>query len=150
MLKNSFIIIHRESAQALMACILAILLFSGCARKIYIPTESRNIIRDTIRLAEARVDSVTIRDSIVTEVRGDTVTREVWRWRMKTRVRHDTVVRILRDSVAHKEKAVEQIPQPKPSLARRISARIAVLLLAAFVAILALCALKSFSSRRRG
>ena len=61
----------------------------GCTRHVYVPVE--RVIHDTLRQINATIDSVTSRDSIYLDSRGDTVFKEVYRWRTRTKVRVDTV-----------------------------------------------------------
>lgn len=81
---------------------LAILLASticSCSKKVYVPVE-RTVVR-TDSVAVHRADSLTrllhtrdtlvIRDSITTTVRGDTVYKEAWRIRDRVSVMRDTL-----------------------------------------------------------
>lgn len=72
----------------------------GCARKVYVPVEHTEVRTDTVVRLRWRTDSVVVRDSVSTEMRGDTVvlTRVRDRWRSREvrdtlwRTRCDTVV----------------------------------------------------------
>ncbi len=74
-------------------------LLPSCSRRIYVPVESVREVHDTVRIDTAsrradiiiRRDSVIVRDSIAVVINGDTVVREVWRWRERVREVHDTV-----------------------------------------------------------
>lgn len=70
----------------------------GCTRKIYVPYE--RAVTDSLRVNAIRVDTVVDRDSIFIGMRGDTVVREVYRLRTRSRLRVDTVERIRVDTVA--------------------------------------------------
>ena len=70
---------------------------TGCVRKIYIPTE--RLAHDTVMRTRLTVDTIMARDSIVLEQRGDTVVREVYRWRTRTHTRHDTIYQSRVDSI---------------------------------------------------
>lgn len=72
-------------------------LAAGCARQIYVPVE--RCVRDTIRELRIKTDSVRERDSIHIASRGDTVIKEVYRWRSRTRTRTDTVYKTRVDSI---------------------------------------------------
>lgn len=75
---------------------LAGALFAGCSPRISeVVTERVELRHDTIRLESQRRDSILVRDSIVMSIRGDTLTREVWRWRERVRTRCDTVLKIV-------------------------------------------------------
>ena len=69
----------------------------GCTREVYLPVESVRI--DTLYNSRERIDSVVDRDSIYFAVKGDTVVREVYRLRTRTRSRVDTVYRVKSDTV---------------------------------------------------
>lgn len=69
----------------------------GCTRHIYVPVERH--VRDTIRELHTRVDSIYNCDSIYVAQRGDTVLKEVYRWRERIRTRVDTIYRNRVDSV---------------------------------------------------
>jgi len=78
---------------------VALLLLPSCSRRIYVPVESVREVHDTVRIDTAsrradiiiRRDSVIVRDSVAVIINGDTVVREVWRWRERVREVHDTV-----------------------------------------------------------
>lgn len=70
----------------------------GCTRHVYVPVESHST--DTLINIRERVDSILERDSVYVEVRGDTLIREVWRWRTKNKLRTDTLYRTRVDTVA--------------------------------------------------
>lgn len=75
------------------------LLICACSKKVYVPVE-RTVVR-TDSVAVHRADSLTrllhtrdtlvIRDSITTTVRGDTVYKEAWRIRDRVSVMRDTL-----------------------------------------------------------
>lgn len=75
------------------------LLMAACSKKVYVPVE-RTVVR-TDSVAVHRADSLTrllhtrdtlvIRDSITTTVRGDTVYKEAWRIRDRVSVMRDTL-----------------------------------------------------------
>lgn len=75
------------------------LLMAACSKKVYVPVE-RTVVR-TDSVAAHRADSLTrllhtrdtlvIRDSITTTVRGDTVYKEAWRIRDRVSVMRDTL-----------------------------------------------------------
>ena len=74
-------------------------LLPSCSRRIYVPVDSVREVHDTVRIDTAsrradiiiRRDSVIVRDSVAVVINGDTVVREVWRWRERVREVHDTV-----------------------------------------------------------
>lgn len=78
--------------------LLALLLLSGCRTMQYVPVET--VRSDTLRITQTRIDSVTVRDSIYMERRGDTVYRTEWRWRDRLRLVRDTLYSVRSDSIA--------------------------------------------------
>ena len=74
-------------------------LLCGCTRKVYVPVESKALHSDTVWQTRLRVDSVTLRDSVIVLQRGDTVEITRFRDRYKVRNRVDTVYRSAVDSV---------------------------------------------------
>lgn len=74
-------------------------LLPSCSRRIYVPVESVREVHDTVRIDTTsrradiimRRDSIIVRDSVAVLINGDTVVREVWRWRERVREVHDTV-----------------------------------------------------------
>lgn len=92
----------KRTIYAALPLTLAILLASAicsCSKKVYVPVE-RTVVR-TDSVAVHRADSLTrllhtrdtlvIRDSITTTVRGDTVLKEAWRIRDRVSVMRDTL-----------------------------------------------------------
>lgn len=79
--------------------LLTFIFLTSCNRRIYIPVESIREVHDTVRIDTAsrradiviRRDSIIVRDSVAVVINGDTVVREVWRWRERIREVHDTV-----------------------------------------------------------
>ena len=79
--------------------LLIFIFLASCNRRIYVPVESVREVHDIVRLDTAsrradiiiRRDSVIVRDSVAVIINGDTVVREVWRWRERVREVHDTV-----------------------------------------------------------
>lgn len=84
---------------AIIAITLIQLSLCACSKKVYVPVE-RTVVR-TDSVAVHRADSLTrllhtrdtlvIRDSITTTVRGDTVYKEAWRIRDRVSVMRDTL-----------------------------------------------------------
>lgn len=84
-------------ARGLMAAAGAILILTACTRQVYVPVE--RTVRDSLVSLRVRSDTMLVRDSIYMDMRGDTIVREVYRWRTRTRTRTDTVYRVRRDTV---------------------------------------------------
>lgn len=102
----------------------------ACSKKVYVPTE-RVVVR-TDSVAVRRADSLTrllavrdsfvVRDSVFVFQRGDSVVKEVWRWRDRVSVVRDTVrdgkvrayARVVRDtvSVPYAVEVVKEVEKP--------------------------------------
>lgn len=80
----------------LLLCLLA----CSCSRRVYVPVERVSHHTDTVRAVSLRVDTVLDRDTVLLTMRGDTVVREVVRWRWRLSHHTDTVCRARVDSVA--------------------------------------------------
>ena len=76
------------------------LLWAGCTRRVYVPYETHASLTDSAYRAVNTSDTLIMRDSVTTFVRGDTVHRITVRDRLRTRTRSDTVVRTVRDTVS--------------------------------------------------
>ena len=70
----------------------------GCTRQVYVPVE--RCVRDTVREIREHVDTLMARDSVYVGSRGDTTVKEVYRWRLRTRTRTDTVYKTRTDTVS--------------------------------------------------
>lgn len=79
------------------AAAVALCASAACTRRIYVPVE--RVTRDSVTNLRLRADTLIERDSVYIAVSGDTVVREVYRWRTRTRTRTDTLYRTLRDTV---------------------------------------------------
>ncbi|MGN0236966.1 MAG: hypothetical protein ACI4AK_02605 [Lepagella sp.] len=79
----------------LLAGIISLTL--GCAHKVYVPVE--RVLVDTLHCVESRVDTIAWRDSIYVGARGDTIVKEVYRWRQRVHIRVDTIYRVKKDSI---------------------------------------------------
>lgn len=71
--------------------------FTFCSRKVIIPIEKS--VRDTVHEIHYRTDSIFERDSIMVEARGDTLIKEIYRWRERTRHKTDTIIKTRVDSI---------------------------------------------------
>lgn len=79
------------------AAVIALCASAACTRRIYVPVE--RVTRDSVTNLRLRADTLIERDSVYIAISGDTVVREVYRWRTRTRTRTDTLYRTLRDTV---------------------------------------------------
>lgn len=121
-----------------MGCIVL-----GCARNVYVPVETVRVVRDSVRAVRASADTLLGRDSVFVGMRGDTVVREVYRWRTRSRTLTDTVVRVRRDTVS------VVVPAPpakeaagKPGIMTRLLETLKWVCRAAFLLLLLLWATK--------
>lgn len=109
MIKNSRLVLLSTLAMLLMIAIV------GCTKKIYVPVERVSVRTDSTAIEQldslrnilSTKDSVIQRDSVVLIVKGDTVTKEVWKWRERVSIIRDTIhatqnrdyTKVLRDTV---------------------------------------------------
>lgn len=82
----------------LCALLLAVLLPS-CSRKVYVPVQNDVRHTDTLLRTNIRVDSVWLRDSVVSVQKGDTVRIERYHYRDRTKLLRDTVRETAVDTV---------------------------------------------------
>jgi hypothetical protein len=84
-----------------MMMLAAMVLLTGCKTIEYVPVET--VRTDTVKIAHIVTDSVFVEkhDSVVSYVKGDTVTIEKWHWRDRWRdkVSHDTIYKSRVDTV---------------------------------------------------
>lgn len=78
---------------------MLLILCGSCTRKIYVPVERTELRTDTLYRTLWNTDTVIDRDTVLTLVKGDTVTIDRVRWRVRVKERHDTVYRTKTDSV---------------------------------------------------
>ncbi len=90
------------SAVYLAAVTVAVALLCGCTSTKYVPVET--VKTEYVDRESARVDSVTLRDSVFVRSGGDTIWVEKWRWRDRVSRASDTVTVVKTDSV--------QVPYP--------------------------------------
>lgn len=95
-------------------------LLCGCTRRVYIPVES--VVRDSVYSNTLRIDSVMMHDSIFLDSRGDTIIKEVYRTRYRTRVLTDTIYKSRIDSVpVVSEQTFSQQPKSAKSFRQQLS-----------------------------
>lgn len=119
-------------ARTIFLLIIAIILavaFGSCHTKTIAATEVRYrtdsitlVERDTARVALHERDAIIIRDSVVVVQKGDTLTKEVWRYRDRERIIRDTVrdgrtrayTQVVRDSVRvpYAVEVVKEVSRP--------------------------------------
>lgn len=92
----------KRTIHAALLLTLAILLASAicsCSRKVYVPIERTRTVTDSVTTHRAdtlthqlhTIDTLTVRDSVVVMVRGDTIYKEAWRLRDRIRILRDTL-----------------------------------------------------------
>lgn len=94
---------------AAAAALSLTLVAGGCSRKVYVPVENVRVVRDTVVDRVWARDTLLLRDSTVTWVRGDTVRIERWHDSARASVVRDTVVRLLHDSLSNPGKAAAEV-----------------------------------------
>ena len=139
-----------------IAVATALTLATGCSRRIYVPVENTVTRTDTVKITERAAEASIVQDSIVLDMRGDTVYKEVWRVRDRLRTVAGDRQRITHDTVViQKPVAVERgsitAAERKPSLLQRIgkaAADIIILLAAIAIGIIAATRIiRRFTSR---
>lgn len=83
--------------------VAVVIIACGCTRKVYVPVDRYHIVKDSVERVRMLRDSVIMRDSIYVDMRGDTLLREVYRWRVRDRYLRDTVRQVVRDTVVVRE-----------------------------------------------
>lgn len=83
--------------------ILLAMTCGGCTKTVYVPTEHIIHKSDTVFAAKSRTDSIIDRDTVTILVRGDSVTTDRIKWRIRIKELHDTV-RLTRIDSAYIEK----------------------------------------------
>ena len=117
----------KQTIHAALLLTLA-LLMAACSKKVYVPVERVRIDSTAVYRADsltrilATRDTVIERDSVVLMVKGDSVVKEVWRWRDRVSVVRDTVrdgqtrayTRVVRDtvSVPYAVEVVKEVEKP--------------------------------------
>ena len=106
-----------------MMMVAAMVLLTGCKTIEYVQGET--VRTDTVKIAHIVTDSVFVEkhDSVVSYVKGDTVTIEKWHWRDRWRdkVSHDTVYKSRVDTVT-----VEGVPRHTEKLTKWQKTRIKI------------------------
>lgn len=87
----------RKKSVAIVLAGLVAMTGTNCTRKVYIPVEQA--VHDTIMQTGVRIDTLMARDSVIIEARGDTVFKEIYRYRRHTKTRVDTVYKTRTDTV---------------------------------------------------
>ena len=64
-----------------------------------------SVRRDTVRIETQRADSVVVRDSVFTFVKGDTVIIREWHWRESAARDYSSELRAFSDSLRHQAKS---------------------------------------------
>lgn len=104
----------------------------SCSRKVTVPVERVEVVRDTVRITARETDSRVIRDSVFLSVKGDTVVKESWRWRERERVVRDTLERIIYVN----EKMRDEVRQERAPWRKNAGWLVAGVILAAIVVVI--------------
>lgn len=77
---------------------MATIMFTlGCSRTVYVPTE--HVTHDTVYKTNHRIDTIFAKDSVFIGTRGDTVIKETFKWRLRSRLKTDTVYKFRTDTL---------------------------------------------------
>lgn len=87
-----------------IAC--AFLTMCGCSPRIKYITQ---IQHDSVYVNKVKTDSVYVKDSIFIDRSGDTVYKEVWKWRIKEVSLHDTTLVCKTDSIPYPVEVVKYV-----------------------------------------
>lgn len=90
---------NRIKLNELIYVVCLLLICCACRREIYIPVEKSILHSDTLRQTRLLHDSLHFRDSVIMQIKGDTVYKEAWRMRDRIRIVKDTVMRHHVDSI---------------------------------------------------
>lgn len=85
--------------QAVFLSLIPLISVGACTKRIYIPTERVEILRDSSLRVTATVDTLMLRDSISERFIGDSIIKEAWHTRYVTRLRRDTAIRYQHDTI---------------------------------------------------
>lgn len=98
-------------------CILGAMM-SGCSRKVYLPVEHTIYRTDTLRVAQQRIDSIFVHDSIAYVQKGDSVFITKYRDQFRYILRTDTLFESKTDSIKVSEPyPIEVVKEVKKPLA---------------------------------
>lgn len=84
----------------------AFLSMCSCAPRIQYITKVQH---DSIYIHNVKTDSVYVKDSIYIDRSGDTIFKEVWRWRVKEQFIHDTTLVCKTDSIPYPVEVVKTV-----------------------------------------
>ena len=123
--KSRTLAVRPQHAAALLAITLAVTLLWGCCRPCAgaaygspatADTTTHTIAthRDLLRDISLRVDSIHIRDSVITLIRGDTVLTDRWHTEFRDRLRTDTLVRLRTQTLWRTRTVTLRIRTPTP------------------------------------
>lgn len=135
-----------KSTLTLLTVCIAVLCFgitTSCTRRIYVPVE--RTVTDTVKMMRFRSDSIMMRDSIFLDARGDTVIKEVYRWKWRTKTRVDTVYKTRIDTVRIPTEIITD--KKKKASGNSINRRVNRFLIALVVLILGLFCIRNIFKR---
>lgn len=84
----------------------AFLSMCSCVPRIQYITKVQH---DSIYIHNVKTDSVYVKDSIYIDRSGDTIFKEVWRWRIKEQFIHDTTLVCKTDSIPYPVEVVKTV-----------------------------------------
>ncbi len=101
-----------------MMLIASVIIISSCSRTIYVPVENTVQSKDSLVRTLWKADTLTVRDSVSTFVKGDSVVVERIRWKEHLREVRDTVVKNHIDSIYIEKpvpiEVVKEVNKPLP------------------------------------
>lgn len=99
---------EKKLASIMLCAILALafLTMCSCAPRIQYVTKVQH---DSVYVTKLQYDSVYVRDSIFIDRSGDTIFKEVWRWRVKEQLIHDTTYVSKIDSIPYPVEVVKVV-----------------------------------------
>lgn len=95
-------------ASAVLIIIVAFAFLSMCACSPRIQYITK-VQHDSVYIHNVKTDSVYVKDSIFIDRSGDTIYKEVWRWRTKEQLVHDTAYVCKTDSIPYPVEVVKTV-----------------------------------------
>ena len=94
--------------------VVAVMLLTGCSKKVYVPVERVSERIDTVRVEALRIDSVVDKDTVVIAVSGDTVTKTIikWRYRAQASLLRSEEKSVARDTIPVIREVAKEVRKP--------------------------------------
>lgn len=101
---------------------IIMLLAVGCTHRVYVPYEIRSSLSDSAYRVANTADTLILRDSVTTFINGDTVLIQSVRDRLRTRLRVDTVLRTISDTITTTRTITVEKEKPRSTMQKAINA----------------------------